>query len=872
MMAEDFSQFKMAEDFSQFDEVSEPKKKEMAPSYLRAAQGYNVGLAKMAGAPVDLMNFALSFVGLDSEEPVGGSKNIQKGMSKLGWTPEPGQEGETLGKVGRIAEEVGASTIPVAATATAVRLGAKGGPILKSVFDFFRERPIMSVAAEATSSVGAGVGAVIANEIAPDSMYAEMTGQLLGGIVSSPTLIAEFSPNVISTLRRSARVLATREGAKDTAAQIVQKSARNKEEAIRQLESATETSQGSVITSGKQSSDAGLMALEKSAMKKSEELKDGVAEALTSTNKAVTEELESVKGSGNIDALRATVEDKVAYLKNLMSIRVTQALKSASEKLSKLSPNTPRESANEIVRREIEDAYDAARLQERELWEAVPKESKATIDNTKSAYDRILKSRDPVVDDPEDLPKWLNSLLTGDKALKGEQKLGRIHKIRSRILDEIRSERGKDVPNRNKMRILGQLADAALEDMATGASDEIALARAFSRDFNERFTQGTVGDYLGFNKTGEASIPSELTLERAGRPGPAGAVAVDDINRATGVQISQTDTGFENVQQSTSDFIADKFLRKFPNGEVNVDSGKRFLLENREVLARYPSLRAEIEDAITSKEKADLFIQKQKGLEKRLTNRNKTAAAVFLDAPVGKEVRRVLSTRNPMANMKSLVARASKDKTGEAMKGLKAGVIDEIFKSGRKSGSDLDMRPILDGESMQTFLKDNSKAILESGVLSPDEIKRLNRAINTAVKSQRRIKTGYPGQEIIDESPDAFTDMILSIIGANIGGASSLGQATGAPLVLAGRTASAARNIGRKWLSKIPAGKVTEIINEAILDNDLMLELLKRPKTIEQAVAHHRALRAFLFNIVPESFSEPITIEIQSAPMGVSEQ
>jgi len=822
-------------------------------------QGFNVGLAKAAGLPVDLANFALSAVGLGSEEPVGGSKFLQQRFADVGVAPEPGTERETLGMPGRITEEIGAAAVPFGAMGTAVRAGRTGGTILKPVLDFFKKNPTGASVAELASATGAGVGGAIAQEAFPDSPIAEFAGQLLGGLVSSPSIIAEQAPHIVQNVRRSVKVLSTEEGATDAAAQVIQKSARSRQELIKALEEPSKLIKGAKLTVGQETGDAGMLSLERSARKKSEDLNDAIGDALTQTNRAISENLDAIGGRGSAQTLKATLEEKVNYLKTLLTTRTQQSMTKASDDLSKLAPNTPREQTNVIVRREIDGAYDAGRAQEKELWNAVPKETMATVNNARGKFADILSKRDARVDNPEDIPNWLRSLFKGKRGIKGDQSLGRVQRIRSRVLTEMRAERGKEVPNRNKVRIYAEMADSLLDDMAVAASDEVALARAFSNDFNQRFTQGAVGDILGYSKTGEPSLSAASTLEGSvGRPGPVGGVAIDDINRAVGVQVSPEDTGFQQASESIRDFIADRFIRRFPDGKVNTTAGRRFIGENREALARNPALRKEIEQAIKSQDDATRYINSQKKVEQRLGDRNRTAAEIFINGKLDQEIRAVFSSKNPQANMRMLVKRAVKDKTGEAMQGLRSSVLQDIRKSGLKNVAvkDLAQQTIFNGIDMQKFVTANRKAIAET--ISVDQLKSLDKTIDTAVASQRRLMAGFPGQEILDESPDALTDLILSVVGANIGGASAAGQATGAPLVMAQRGASAARNFGRKWISKIPAGRISAIIDEAILDRDLMKELLKRPKTVEAAVEQVRALRGFLINTVPEAFREPI--------------
>lgn len=840
----------------------QPEQQEDLGIATRAAQGFNVGLAKGLGAPVDLVNAALSFVGLGSEQPVGGSAFLQRGLAGAGAAPEPGTEREELGQVGRITEEVGATVIPGGVVGGAARAGRTGGQILKPVFDFFKQRPGTFAATEVAGATTAGIGAALANQAFPGNDLADMAGQLAGGLVTPQALIAERGPQAINQIRRAIKVLFTKEGAKDIAGQIVQKSVRDKERAIEGLSRDSDFAPGSQVTATAETGDAGLLALEKAAIKKSQELKDGIAEAMTATNKAITDELKNLRGTGSIEATTVQLQDRVDYLTDLMGIRSQQAVKAATDRLSKLPPNIPREQANIIVRKELDSAFDAGRAQEKELWEAVPKNAQATVENARGKLANILRKRDPKIDNPDDIPQWLRRLFSGKGGIKGEQSLGRVQKIRSRVLTEMRAENGKEVPNRNKVRILGEMADSLLDDMSVAASDEVSLARAFSKDFNERFTQGTVGDILGFSKTGELAVPPALTLEKTlGAQGPAGGVAIDELTRAVGVQVSPEDTGFEVATNAIRDFVADRFVRKFPDNQINPTTAKRFLSENAQVLARNPELKAEIEDALKSQEAAEAFLRREKIGTRNLHDKNKIAASVLLDAPADREIKRILSSKNPAKNMSAIVKRAVKDKTGESLSGLRAALLDEVFSSGLRGGRDLDQREILSGDAMAKFVKANQRAI--SSVLSSEQMKRLNRVVRTATVSQRRAAAGFPGEAIIDESPDMFTDLVLSVIGANIGGSSALGQASGAPLVIAGRAAETARNFGRKFISRIPAGRITQVIDQAILDRDLMNELLKRPKTLEQAVEHQRALRGFLINLVPEAFTdEPLTIEI----------
>lgn len=136
--------------------------------------GTNIGMADMAGLPVDAITGAINGVGGLTgawgpiENPVGGSEFFRQLAAPLtDMIPAPDTRGERIAR--RMGEEAGASTVaaPLAFASPAVRAA-----------------PGTFLAAEAASTVGSGGGAAIANEVAPDSAMAEIVGSLTGGIPS----------------------------------------------------------------------------------------------------------------------------------------------------------------------------------------------------------------------------------------------------------------------------------------------------------------------------------------------------------------------------------------------------------------------------------------------------------------------------------------------------------------------------------------------------------------------------------------------------------------------------------------------------------------------------------------------------------------
>lgn len=120
------------------------------------ASGVNKGISGMAGMPVDILNAALSMVGLGSNNPVMGSKWISNTIMPQEVKPE-GVVETTLNALG---EQV-PYFLPGVGTATNIpRAAWQAGKV----------------------ALGSGIGSGMARTFAPDSPYMDMAAQLAGGL------------------------------------------------------------------------------------------------------------------------------------------------------------------------------------------------------------------------------------------------------------------------------------------------------------------------------------------------------------------------------------------------------------------------------------------------------------------------------------------------------------------------------------------------------------------------------------------------------------------------------------------------------------------------------------------------------------------
>lgn len=157
--------------------------------------GFNEGVANILGFPVDAATMALNLgsAGINKAfgtelgqitAPIGGSDNLKATIFAPTISPESEDAGQQF--VRRIGQEVGAMAIPGM------------GPIARSA------APARTLGAELIAAGGSGVGAAIAEQVAPDNELAEFAGQLVGGM--APGAIARMarkapSPPSVDDLR-----------------------------------------------------------------------------------------------------------------------------------------------------------------------------------------------------------------------------------------------------------------------------------------------------------------------------------------------------------------------------------------------------------------------------------------------------------------------------------------------------------------------------------------------------------------------------------------------------------------------------------------------------------------------------------------------
>jgi hypothetical protein len=765
-------------------------------------RSFGSGVADILGAPVDLTTAVLRAAGAGiSPYQFGGSENIRSGLARAGVAFRRDEEPTDFGS--RLARETGSAAIPyggmMARGAQIAGRTAKGA--VDRLAQAVAKRPVSSAAFEGASVTGAAAGGAIADSQTDNPAIIALS-ELAGGL--SPTAALALPGAAAAAARKVPTVGAvirattpfTETGGRLVASRRLQGLTEDPARAAERL-SGSDTLEGVVLSPARRIGEGRLLALEREILKADPALDAKFSEQLAQANaqtRTVAHEY-----LGDPSRAKRLLEGRREHLLGLVDTRAAQAAREAREAISRLGPDATERQISIAVRGKVDDALKAARSTEKELWEAIDRGAPARLSRGQKAYKSILAERTEAAD-PADLPDYAGRLLSKEKTVT----VGYLQDLRSRLLDDAAKARAGG--ERNKARILGDLAASLLDDLET-AGPSAKAASDFSRHLNDRFTRGSVGRLLGHADDRGLRVDPSETLEFMDQG--------KDIGRAN--RLTQL---LEAAPESAADverYLSGAFTRQaMDGGAVNPEAAKRFAEKYGEVLERFPQLRERIRQAETTSARAVSAQERAKRVTKALGNQRMSRASLYLDGAVGEEWRRVLNADDPVKESRALLRQVRRDP--DAVQGLKQGFVDELLRRSETANVDEAGELIVSGKRLRKVLAEN-KAVADA-LLSPAERGRLDRIANTFARIEA--KPGEP-VKVLDDKISNLLDFAATYLGAQSGG--RLAKQMGSSLVLAGRGASMYRGIAEK----LTTNKARMLIHGAVDDPDLFRALLVGP-------------------------------------------
>gem|GEM_PF-6462038 len=480
----------------------------------------------------------------------------------------------------------------------------------------------------------------------------------------------------------------------------------------------------------------------------------------------------------------------------------------------------------------LDDALVDARKAETALWNDVPKDVRMAGTGIIDAHTAVRAGMLPEEPLP---PSFVEAFVARAKDGKGISS-GEVLRFRSQMLMKGREARGQK--KWGEARIYEDMADGALADIATMEGSAAVNARTFSKSLNDAFSRTFASDALATKGTGADRIAPEAILQRA--YGSGGVLA--NKRFAELESAAQFNRSGKSMLQEQEDFLRSAATATVDpqTGRVNPRTLEGFLRTNAPMLERFPALKRDLSDA-SNAEQAFRAVQSSGERATKVIQQRAVFSEVIRNENPAQAIKNVMNSANPLQSYRQLVKLAQKGPSG-AVDGLRASTLDHAARSATSSTGDFSFaryreilnKPIGRGPSMMRLMEAN-------GVMSAVQKDRMNAILQNADRIEKSIVSKAKLGEVIG-SPDAIFDLVVRAVGANIGGASSLGQAAGAPIVLAGAGSKAARNL----FEKLPRTRVMDVIQEASSNPKFMAKLLERPRDAKHAKALEKQIHAFL--------------------------
>jgi hypothetical protein len=500
--------------------VSAPAKDtSLAHETTAVAGGMNRGVANVLGAPVDIANAALQWAqgqgqngdasiipGIGtlarllpdaSAKPVGGSEWIKDrqgsvvdlGNAAVGNSDAPSgreiidtQANTRLGRIAsRVGEEVTSAAVPMG---IAMALPRAVGPVARTVQESVAGISNKDRLAQALMSVGSGVGAGVAKEVAPDSQAAELAASLLGGGLTAGGLYAGgTAANVVAPfLSQGARekvagaVIRQNYTAPDDYAKYLieqgvdAKVAARQADAMRQramdadlAAAPTEVVPGSKLTSAMATQNPGLAGLERT-MRATDGPEFAVADAARADAQRAQIQGQAPQGPG-ADAVQGMAQAERDAIEQHGAAQVASAQQQLDTASGALGQGADPLVAGRTIRGELGGARAIAKGNESTLWQSLEKnpDLALSVQSGREAAQRMIGEIGPYAAPPQG---DVGAILQAASNLPETVAYRDLQQLRSRALQEARN-----------LKTSGNAVDLRrVEEVVRGLDDDIAKA------------------------------------------------------------------------------------------------------------------------------------------------------------------------------------------------------------------------------------------------------------------------------------------------------------------------------------------------------------------------------------------------------------
>lgn len=833
----------------------------------------NKSIARFFGSPVDATNAVLNLVGLGTDRPIGGSESIRQAMNIGVDTPikfqgqnirlalggaTPDREPETfLERVGSVGGEAVSFALPAAKLVQSLaKATGTVGRIATQMQREIIERPGRALTAETLAIPGIATARTIAeeNQFTPSQ---QMLAEIAGAATPSALLSTATRP---LKLGLAALVPFTKSGAKVRASRRMQELVADPAKAAQRIDDL----EGSKLLPSARTEEPGLMALEQAVIKETPQAQATMTEKRAEIINSLKNE---IRKSGNIKNTRKFLQARIGRLNKAIDARIERAAEDVEQSLlalnaQNLDPIAAKQASNKVVRDILEEALADGRVQEEELWSAIPQDLKGKVSNLikkyKSLSDTLSSSQKG--DMPNAADVFVGKFVSAkDPKTAFAKELRGVAKKKANIttvqeLDGLYRKLGEEATKAraagdfNKARIAEDLRGSILDDLDNFrgegvAADSLKAARAYSKQLNEKFRRGPIGNIMGFSREGGEKIARDLTIPTIIGPGGVkGRLGVEALQRAV-----DDPTALEGITNYLKADFAQSVLD--PNtGRVNPAKYETFVRRNAEILELVPSTRQQLASARSAEDVLRRVTKKGDAFRKTFDKPSVSVVSRLVNSPIDKEIQKVLASTNPVESMASLVRAARKDKSGQAIEGLKAGLSEYLIDIASFRKTDVLGRPVIDANRLRALLLDDNFSDPLRQVFNEIEMANITSAVKQMSAVQKQAAT-RKDMAVIGDRAGFILEKLFQIVGAKVGAKAS--STAGGSI----QSANIGSTAARKFLNNLVADKAKAMLVDAIEDPELMKVLLthKLPNKTNERVIRNYMLSPIGSRLVDEA-------------------
>lgn len=888
----------------EFDRLNQPST--MTQQASAGAKSFNVGyLADTLGAPVDGINALLSFVGLDSEAPMGGSESIKEALvaGGMGYRDESelpidqraiARGGRTVGQIAGMATPIFSvasrvqpaqavmQTVPKVATTTsspgrmaAVKsgLGREASMMrdtLSNVVKSTARSPGKMAAMEGTSALGAGTFRAGAEAIDPGNEYLGMAAELIGGVAGPAPLMqagVRQTRKIAENLTPSGRETAARKRVEEALQEsgfLTKTDPELDERRLTGLADELKQAEDSGMTVAQVVQDPmareAFTKIENTLMASADEL---AKQALETQNKNTVANFNSkinkLKGSSNPLVVKEAQQKRIDFFEKNLAKRVEIAEGKAGDAVNRVLNKNAEDGINASAeaRKIIDNELELARKTETKLWGEIDKNVNATTTNTM----RVFKDMQDELLDVENISNpvqgWVSNLFKRQKESQIVNKKRGFKAVAQRLgfqqpfliqAKELFRARSRALELARNERAKMNFGDARrLQKISDAILDDLIqvtdVTTIEARAFSKSLNEKFNTKLI--NKLQDED-PRLFLQGAGGNSDAARAINFEALKKATQrtIDTMEAPPATETLNKMQKDFMesAAASIVDPSTGQVKAERLTNFIQKNQLTLKEVGML-----DDIGNVEQQvklaeSLKNRASKGVSKLIKEKKSLAAQLAGGSDdLSGIIKQKFNSNFQAQAFKDLARTVKRTNNPEALEGLRHAIFDELFDQAKVGKGEL--QGLISGNKLDEILNAKAgKKTVRQNLLDSGLITPEQSASLTTISQKAKLFEDAVNDPTKMKKLVNMGDGVMDVV------ARAGGSAIGSMMALAKSSplimSALGARLGKKIVTEVPALKLQGVLTEAAVNPKLMRSLLQsRPKA---AKATDTAIRGYL--------------------------